>query len=66
MSKNDLQSAQQSINEIEETLNSISQKQKNEDAFVDKANTTFDNNIVAFKKYFPDICLLYTSDAADE
>ena len=40
MSKNNLQSAQESINEIEEALNSISQKQQNEDAFVDKANIT--------------------------
>jgi len=61
MSKNDLQSAQESINEIEETLNSISQKQQNEDAFVDKANITFDNNILAFKKYFPDIAEKFSS-----
>ncbi len=61
MSKNNLQSAQESINEIEEALNSISQKQQNEDAFVDKANITFDNNILAFKKYFPDIAEKFSS-----
>lgn len=61
MSKNALRHAQKSISEIEQTLNSISQKQQNEDEFVDKANTTFDTNIIAFEKYFPEIAEKFSS-----
>ncbi|GAA79454.1 hypothetical protein P20495_1955 [Pseudoalteromonas sp. BSi20495] len=65
MSKNDLHKAQKSINEIEETLNSISKKQQNEDAFVEKANVIFENNIHAFRKYFPEIADKFISHEPD-
>ncbi|MCZ2721211.1 DUF115 domain-containing protein [Marinomonas sp. 15G1-11] len=65
MSKNDLHKTQESLNEIEETLHSISQKKQNEDVFVEKANRVFDNNIRAFRKYFPEIADKFISHETD-
>ncbi|MDC3188720.1 DUF115 domain-containing protein [Pseudoalteromonas elyakovii] len=59
-------SQQQQIEEIEAQLKGISEKDKREALFAEEANKRFENNINAFKKYFPEIATKFLSHQPSE
>ena len=59
-------SQQQQIEEIEAQLKGISEKDKREALFAEEANKRFENNINAFKKYFPKIATKFLSHQPSE
>lgn len=67
MSKDELSLAQQEeLNKIEQTLQTLSQKELQETEFAKKANLQFETNILAFEKYFPEIAEKFNIHTPDD